>query len=90
MRRPSMSTTLFVLAALSASCFMFELQALAAGQSALGKTSKLLNPAALTAKAPATFKVNFDTSKGVIVVEAHRDWSPFGAEIVTRIREPAR
>jgi peptidyl-prolyl cis-trans isomerase A (cyclophilin A) len=80
MRRPSISTALFVLAALSASCFMFELQALAAGQSALGKTSKLLNPAALTAKAPATFKVNFDTTKGVIVVEGHRDWSPLGAD----------
>jgi peptidyl-prolyl cis-trans isomerase A (cyclophilin A) len=80
MRRPSIVTTLFVFSALSASFFMFELQALAAGQSALGKTSKLLNPAALTAKAPPTFKVNFDTTKGLIVIDVHRDWSPFGAD----------
>jgi cyclophilin family peptidyl-prolyl cis-trans isomerase len=80
MRRPSIVTILFVLSAISALFFMFEPHALAAGQSALGKTSKLLNPAALTAKAPPTFKVSFDTSKGVIVVEGHRDWSPLGAD----------
>jgi cyclophilin family peptidyl-prolyl cis-trans isomerase len=37
------------------------------------------------AKAPATqenkiFKVRFTTSKGVFVVEAHRDWAPIGAQ----------
>jgi peptidyl-prolyl cis-trans isomerase A (cyclophilin A) len=42
--------------------------------------NKLLTPAALTAKAPETFKVKFDTSKGVFVVEVHRDWAPLGAD----------
>lgn len=30
--------------------------------------------------APATFKVRFETSKGPIVIEAHRDWSPNGVD----------
>jgi peptidyl-prolyl cis-trans isomerase A (cyclophilin A) len=42
--------------------------------------NKLLTPAALTAKAPETYKVKFDTSKGVFVVEVHRDWAPLGAD----------
>ncbi len=40
----------------------------------------LSNPASLTEKAPATYKVKFDTSKGVFVVEVHRDWAPNGAD----------
>ena len=40
----------------------------------------LANPAALTAHAPATYKVKFDTSKGAFVVEVHRDWAPLGAD----------
>jgi peptidyl-prolyl cis-trans isomerase A (cyclophilin A) len=31
-------------------------------------------------KAPATFRVNFDTSKGGFVVEVTRDWAPLGAD----------
>ena len=38
------------------------------------------NPAALTAQAPAAYKVKFDTSKGAFVVEVHRDWAPLGAD----------
>lgn len=55
---------------------------LAAGQApaAAAKASKLLTPAALTAKAPALFKAKFDTSKGVFIVEVHRDWAPLGAD----------
>ena len=30
--------------------------------------------------APDLYKVNFDTSKGVVVVEVHRDWAPNGAD----------
>ena len=30
--------------------------------------------------APDLYKVNFDTSKGAIVVEVHRDWAPNGAD----------
>jgi peptidyl-prolyl cis-trans isomerase A (cyclophilin A) len=42
--------------------------------------AKLRQPAQLTEKAPATFKANFDTSKGAFVIEVHRDWSPNGAD----------
>lgn len=40
----------------------------------------LLNPAALRATAPAEYKVKFTTTKGDVVVEVHRDWSPNGAD----------
>jgi peptidyl-prolyl cis-trans isomerase A (cyclophilin A) len=40
----------------------------------------LSNPASLNEKAPATYKVKFDTSKGVFVVEVHRDLAPNGAD----------
>jgi peptidyl-prolyl cis-trans isomerase A (cyclophilin A) len=42
--------------------------------------SKLSNPTALNERAPATYKVRFDTSKGPIVVEVRRDWAPNGAD----------
>ena len=58
--------------------------ALGAGMTAglLAQTdrSKLRNPPALTEQAPATFKANFDTSKGTFVIEVHRDWAPQGAD----------
>jgi len=38
------------------------------------------NPAALNTHAPATYKANFDTSKGAFVLEVHRDWAPNGAD----------
>ncbi len=40
----------------------------------------LLKPSTLKAKAPATFKAQFTTSKGDFVVEVHRDWAPLGAD----------
>jgi peptidyl-prolyl cis-trans isomerase A (cyclophilin A) len=54
----------------------------AAGQApaAAAKPSKLLTPEALTARAPAMFKAKFDTSKGIFIVEVHRDWAPLGAD----------
>jgi len=30
--------------------------------------------------APAEYKVKFDTSRGVFVVDVHRDWAPVGAD----------
>ena len=45
-----------------------------------GQTSNLANPAALSEKAPATYKARFDTSKGAIVIEVRRDWAPNGAD----------
>src|SRR5215472_10944864 len=59
----------------------FALAAPAFGQgSASPGGNTLLNPAAMTAKAPETYKVKFDTSKGAFVVEVHRDWAPMGAD----------
>ncbi len=40
----------------------------------------LLDPASLTAKAPADFKAKFSTTAGDFVVEVHRDWAPLGAD----------
>jgi cyclophilin family peptidyl-prolyl cis-trans isomerase len=77
MRRVSVTAALWSVAALFA---LAALSPVAAAQRALGKTSKLLTPAALTAKAPALFKAKLDTTKGIIVVEVHRDWSPLGAD----------
>jgi cyclophilin family peptidyl-prolyl cis-trans isomerase len=51
-----------------------------AGLSAQVDKSKLKNPAALTEQAPATFKADFDTSKGKVVITVHRDWAPIGAD----------
>jgi peptidyl-prolyl cis-trans isomerase A (cyclophilin A) len=39
-----------------------------------------LNAAAQDEKAPDTYKVKFDTSKGPFVVEVHRAWAPIGAD----------
>ena len=52
----------------------------AAGVSANPNKAKLRTPSQLTEKAPETFKAKFDTSKGVIVIEVHRDWAPLGAD----------
>jgi peptidyl-prolyl cis-trans isomerase A (cyclophilin A) len=43
-------------------------------------SGSLMNPASLKAVAPATFKAEFTTAKGVFVVEAHRDWAPNGVD----------
>ena len=40
----------------------------------------LKNPAGLKEMAPAMYKVDFDTSVGMFVVEVHRDWAPNGAD----------
>ena len=40
----------------------------------------LSNPAALREQAPPVYRAKFDTSKGVFVVEVHRDWAPNGAD----------
>jgi len=42
--------------------------------------SPLSNPSSLREQAPATYKVRFDTTKGVFVVEVTRDWAPKGAD----------
>jgi cyclophilin family peptidyl-prolyl cis-trans isomerase len=45
-----------------------------------GQAASLANPAALTEKAPASYKARLDTSKGVVVIEVRRDWAPNGAD----------
>ena len=44
------------------------------------KAAKLRTPAALNEQAPAMYKAAFDTSRGMFVVEVHRDWAPVGAD----------
>ena len=39
-----------------------------------------MSAAAQSEKAPETYKVKFDTSKGPFVVEVHRAWAPTGAD----------
>ena len=48
--------------------------------SATAPRPSLLNPASLTAKAPALCKVKFTTSAGDFTVQVHRDWAPLGAD----------
>ena len=50
------------------------------GVQSLSQAGDLSNPASLNEKAPAVYKVKFDTSKGIFVVEVHRDWAPNGAD----------
>src|SRR5262249_35794576 len=50
-----------------------------AGKVGLAKAI-LRTPAKLNEAAPDTYKANFDTSKGVFVIEVHRDWAPKGAD----------
>jgi cyclophilin family peptidyl-prolyl cis-trans isomerase len=50
------------------------------GLAAAAFAQGLADPAALTEKAPATYKARFDTSKGAFVLQVHRDWAPNGAD----------
>jgi peptidyl-prolyl cis-trans isomerase A (cyclophilin A) len=52
----------------------------AAGGSANPNRARLRTPSQLIEKAPDAFKARLDTSKGVIVIEVHRDWAPLGAD----------
>ena len=45
-----------------------------------GPNPALRNPALANAKAPATFKAKFETTRGDFVVEVTREWSPRGAD----------
>ena len=42
--------------------------------------AKLMNPAALNAQAPETYRAKFSTSKGDFVIEVTRSWAPLGAD----------
>jgi len=43
-------------------------------------SSPLLNPSALTAKAPDVYEVKFATTKGDFVIQVTRAWAPLGAD----------
>jgi peptidyl-prolyl cis-trans isomerase A (cyclophilin A) len=47
---------------------------------ALAQAPSLKNPASLKEQAPATYKVRFDTSAGVFVIQVTRDWAALGAD----------
>jgi len=47
---------------------------------AAGHKMPLDDPSLLTAKAPATFKAKFETTKGIFTIEVTRAWSPHGAD----------
>lgn len=51
----------------------------AAGQPA-GGSPALLDPSLAKEKAPDTFRVRLETTKGNVVLELYRDWSPEGAD----------
>lgn len=39
-----------------------------------------IDPSLATAKAPDVFRARFNTTRGVFVIEVHRDWAPNGAD----------
>lgn len=43
-------------------------------------SSELLDPSKAKAQAPESYKVRFDTTKGVFVVRVERSWAPQGAD----------
>jgi peptidyl-prolyl cis-trans isomerase A (cyclophilin A) len=51
-----------------------------AGTSAATTSAALRTPAKLKEVAPATYRVNFDTTAGTFVVEVTRAWAPNGAD----------
>jgi peptidyl-prolyl cis-trans isomerase A (cyclophilin A) len=42
--------------------------------------AKRQDPSQLNERAPEIFRARFETSQGVFVIEAHRDWAPIGAD----------
>ncbi|MEZ5287500.1 MAG: peptidylprolyl isomerase [Vicinamibacterales bacterium] len=56
------------------------LAVVAVGAEQAASRKALMNPAALKAKAPATYNVKFDTSVGEFVVQVTREWAPNGAD----------
>jgi peptidyl-prolyl cis-trans isomerase A (cyclophilin A) len=62
------------------SLFLTAALALSFVPAAFAQTANLANPAALVEKAPAAYKVKFDTSKGPFVIDVRREWAPNGAD----------
>ena len=70
--------------ALVAACQRGERPSAATGGAESVRAAKpvFANPAgaAMRERAPDTFRARFETSKGDVVIEVHRDWAPLGAE----------
>lgn len=47
---------------------------------AAAQAPSLKDPASLKEQAPASYKVKFDTSAGVFVIQVNREWAPLGAD----------
>jgi cyclophilin family peptidyl-prolyl cis-trans isomerase len=62
--------------------FLGALLAMVVLTSGCAHQSLLLTPAAqeMNRRAPDLFRVRLETSKGLVVLEIHRDWSPHGAD----------
>jgi peptidyl-prolyl cis-trans isomerase A (cyclophilin A) len=65
---------------LAVACLTAALALAVASAAVAQPTAALKNPASLTETAPAKYKVKFDTSAGVFVIEVTRDWAPLGAD----------
>jgi len=61
-------------------CSSLLAQATPAKKATSGGAPSLMNPGSLRAKAPDSYKVQFTTTKGNVVIEVHRDWAPLGAD----------
>jgi len=61
-------------------CSSLLAQAPPAKKATSGGAPSLMNPGSLRAKAPDSYKVQFTTTKGNVVIEIHRDWAPLGAD----------
>ncbi len=66
------------MAVLLAAAFVASVVPSASAQTA--SNAALKSPAKLTVTAPASYKVKFDTSAGVFVVQVTREWAPNGAD----------
>jgi peptidyl-prolyl cis-trans isomerase A (cyclophilin A) len=65
----------------TASLFLAIAPGLAVSQDVVNPNAeKLMNPALLNEKAPETFQVKFDTTKGEFILDVTRAWAPNGAD----------
>jgi peptidyl-prolyl cis-trans isomerase A (cyclophilin A) len=62
------------------SAFLLGAVSLAVFSAGCSKKAEEAPASAVDEKAPAVFRANFETSKGVFIVEVTRDWAPLGAD----------
>ena len=74
MRRSAVSVLLFALTVPVA------VMAMISRPGQRGGSARLLQPSALAETAPDNFRALFDTTAGMFVIQAHRDWAPHGAD----------